>query len=275
MKSRFGFLAGVPAAAVLLAFAAGPAAAGDEAASLLATMRKSLGGEAIEAIRSSRVEFTFVEEGREGPPTRVRLITAVPDRMRMFQSGSRGDSEIGFDGVRGWMSDARGGFLPLDAETCRLMSRGPDLQSLPRRLPDLFERFEISPLTEFDGRPSRPLVAFDEAGDATRIHLDPASGLPLGLESSEETPEGPQRNRIRFEGWRREGEVMVFDRAEIEQGRRRTTIEFRSIRFNEVGDAEFAPPAAIAADGEGAPPAQVPTPESPPAAPPSPSPTRP
>lgn len=265
MRSPIRRIAFGIAASLLLPFAALPAAAaGDEAAALLATMREALGGDAIETIRSSRVEFTIVEEGRDAPPIRVRLITALPDRMRMFQSGGRGDSEIGFDGVRGWMSDGRGGFLPLDPETARLMSRGADLQSLPRRLADRFERFEASPLAEFEGRPSQPLVGFDEFGQSTRIHLDPARGLPRALESSEETPEGVQRNRMRFEGWRREGGVMVFDRAEIEQGRRRSTVEFISIRFNEVGDSEFTPPAAIATDGDEATPAQAPAPPPPP-----------
>lgn len=219
-----------------------PAAAEDSAA-ILARLRETLGGDAV---RSSRVAFTIREEGRETPPIEVRLITARPDRMRMFQSGGRGDSEIGFDGTRGWMSDGRGGFLPLDAETARLMGRGADLQALPRTLRERFDRFEVAPPSEFDGRPSQPLVAYEESGEAARVHLDPASGLPLGIEHSEETPEGVQHHRILFSGWRREGETMVFTRAEIVAGRRRSIVEFSRVRFNEVADAEFAPPAAIA-----------------------------
>lgn len=218
-------------------------AAAEDSAAILGRLRETLGGDAV---RSSRMEFTIREEGREGPPIEVRLITARPDRMRMFQSGGRGDSEIGFDGARGWMSDSRGGFLPLDAETARLMSRGADLQALPRTLRERFERFEVAPPSEFDGRPSQPLVAYEESGEAARIHLDPASGLPLGIEHSEETPEGVQHHRILFSGWRREGETMVFARAEIVAGRRRSIVEFSRVRFNEVADAEFAPPAAIA-----------------------------
>jgi len=259
--------AGLPAAVLLLAVALAPATiapatppgAGASPASaattgtanpaeaLLDRLDEALGGRAVlDAIESSRVEFT-IRRGEDDPdPIRATVISAAPDRVRMRQhGGGRPEWELGFDGSVGWMSDGRGGVLPLDRETALLMTRGADLQALPRSLRSRFAGLDLGRPGRFEGRAAEVLLASDGEGGISRIHIDPTTALPIAIETIDEGPAGEERRTIRFEGWRREGAALVFSRAEIDAGGVRSTVLFERVAFGGIDLAEFTPPVGV------------------------------
>ena len=205
------------------------------------------GRTAIDAIPGVRMEMTVRVDEQDPNPVRVSVVRAKPFAARIRQSGGgRADSEIGFDGELGWMSDGQGGSLELAPDHARGMMQGADLQAMLRDLRGRYERFDVDPPSEFRGKQAlvlRCVEADAAAGDSVRVFLDPATALPLGLES---VVEGEARdvNRVAVEGWREERGVKVFSKMTIDRGPIRSLITFDRISFEAIPAGEIRSPLA-------------------------------
>lgn len=222
-----------------------------EALALLDRVEAAMGGRAaIEAIPGVRMEMTVRVDEQDPNPVRVSVIRANPFAARIRQSGGgRADGEIGFDGERGWMSDGQGGFLDLAPEHARGMMQGADLQAMLRDLRGRYERFDLDPPSEFRGKQALVLrcVELDASeGDSVRVFLDPATALPLGLES---VIDGEVRdvNRVVVEGWREERGIKVFSKMTIDRGPIRSLITFDHVSFESISAGEIRSPLADSA----------------------------
>ncbi|MBM4107129.1 MAG: hypothetical protein FJ257_12775 [Phycisphaerae bacterium] len=216
-----------------------------EAISLLDQVERAFGGRAaIDAIPGVRMEMTVATREGDPDPVRISVVRARPFAARIRQSGGgRADGEIGFDGDEGWMSDGRGGFLSLDPAHARGMLEGADLQAMLRDLRSRFERIDLDPPTEFRGAQALVLRCIEhdaEQGESVRIFVDPGTALPLGMESI--TAEDAEGSRVRVEGWRREGEIRVFERMVIDRGGAESFVNFTSIRFEAIPAGEIRSP---------------------------------
>ncbi len=217
-----------------------------EAIALLERIETALGGRAaIEAIPGVRMQMTVRTSEDDPAPTVVSVLRAVPFAARIRQSGGgRPDGEIGFDGEVGWMSDGRGGVLELEAEHARGMMQGADLQAMLRELRGRYERFDLDPPSEFRGKQALVLRCVEEdagEGDSVRVFVNPATALPMGLES---VFEGDSRdvNRVVVDGWRDEGGVKVFSKMTIDRGPVRSIITFDRIAFEAIPAGEIRSP---------------------------------
>jgi hypothetical protein len=219
-----------------------------EALALLDRVEAAMGGRtAIDAIPGVRMEMTVRVDEQDPNPVRVSVVRAKPFAARIRQSGGgRADGEIGFDGELGWMSDGQGGSLELAPDHARGMMQGADLQAMLRDLRGRYERFDVDPPSEFRGKQAlvlRCVEADAAAGDSVRVFLDPATALPLGLES---VVEGEARdvNRVAVEGWREERGVKVFSKMTIDRGPIRSLITFDRISFEAIPAGEIRSPLA-------------------------------
>ena len=221
-----------------------------EALDLLARMRAALGGAAIDRIEGVRLSMRVRRGERDESPVEV-VVASRPERGdRPFAAvirqsgGGRGDSEIGFDGTQGWMSDGTGGFMPLDADQARAMLAGADLQALARDLPRRFDRFDLDPPGEFRGKRVLSLRGVrdeDPPGAFTRVHVDPSTALPLAIESFEADSDRPFNVAI-FDRWERLDEVRVFRRMTSEREGAITIIDFEAISYDPIpGEAIVSP----------------------------------
>lgn len=232
-----------------------PAIAGTpEAVDLLERVRTALGGVAVDRVPGVRASMRVRRGERDESPVVVTVASrpaqgSTPFAAVIRQSGGgRSDSEIGFDGAKGWMSDGTGGFMPLDADQARSMLAGADLQALVREIAVRFDRVDPDPTTEFRGRRVLALRATrddDPPGAFTRIHIDPSTALPIAIESFEATVDSAEPRLFStaiFDRWERLGAVRVFRKMTSERGGADTIVEFDSIAYDAVPDEVFVSP---------------------------------
>lgn len=249
-SSRPPTTTGEPSAATPAAVETPPLPAGSaEAISLLERIEQAFGGRpAIDAIPGVRMELTVATREGDPDPVRISVVSARPFAARIRQSGGgRADGEIGFDGAEGWMSDGRGGFLPLDPGHARGMLEGADLQAMLRDLRTRFERIDLDPPTEFRGAQALVLRCLERdaaEGESVRVFVDPGTALPLGMESI--TAEDAEGSRVRVEAWRREGDIRVFGRMVIDRGGAESFVTFDAIRFEAIPAGEIRSPLGVA-----------------------------
>lgn len=218
-----------------------------EAIELVRRIHEAIGGADVAGMRAT---MRIRRGERDEDPVLVQVCSRPardgrPMAAVIRQSGGgRSDSELGFDGRRGWMSDGSGGFLPLAADQARSMLAGADLQALVREIPRRFDRFDLDPATEFRGRRALALRALRDAdppGSFTRLLVDPSSAMPIAIESFDADDEAPFSTAV-FEDWERRGEVRVFRRMTTQRRSGPVFIEFEQIAYGALPETAFESP---------------------------------
>ncbi len=202
------------------------------------------GRAALEAHQSLRVVGTLAipEYGLEAP---FEILKKRPDRY-LFRAtlGAVGEMLSGYDGAHAWSVQPGAGaqLLPeaLAASVKRQADFFADLHDLSQ-----FTSLETLEPAPFDGRPAQVLRMVLASGDTLVEYFDASTGLSAGGRLTVATPTGRVESTRLVSEYRTFGGVTVATRIEQRQPQLRMILTIVSVTFDEVTDADVAPPEAV------------------------------
>lgn len=164
----------------------------------------------------------------------------------------------GSNGKIGWMHHPMAGYDLMDDEDLPDMQRQAEMHSILLRLDEEFETMETVGRADFAGKPCYKVrmvpkndkpKAEDDDEDATEpeqfYFFDVESKLLSGVEATQETPFGSMTSTMRFDEWKKKGDLNLFTRVRFSQMGMEAALNFTELELDVVDDAIFELPAEV------------------------------
>jgi hypothetical protein len=160
------------------------------------------GASAIDSLKTRVSRGTESTTNRMTPPKRVsiEIVQAAPDKLLIARSGASGTTSEGFDGVKGWNKDERGGREIKDSELDRTKKEADFFRYL--KLRDTYPQMRILGKENTDGREVFVVGATSREGERDKLYFHLASGLLVRKSSAFRTAFGSIPEVMDFSDYR-------------------------------------------------------------------------
>ena len=208
---------------------------------VLARYIAALGGEQAINKVSTRIERGTVSFS-SGPPVAVELTFKIPDKQLMILHLTQGDTDIAFDGYRGWQNSAASPVREMHAAEIAGVRLDADLQ-LPLDLNHIFADFKVIQ-QERVGRYNAILVfAGNPAAPPVELYFDERTGLLVRQLRFAPTQLGLNPTQIDYEDYTPFDGLMIPVHVTINRPGSVLDMRFAEVRQNSgISDSIFEKP---------------------------------
>lgn len=207
----------------------------------------ALGGSDVIRSHSStttRGKFVLRAMGLEGDAV---IYAAAPNSVAQNISlPGMGSLQSGYNGEIAWSVDPMQGNSLLSGDALADMELQSDYY-LPLNLGTLYEQVETQEVTNINGNEAYKVRLVDSRGKQSFAYFSTETGLVVALESVASTPFGEIPVATYMEEYRAFEGYLQPTRLIVEQAGQEFSIEVDSVTFDDVGENQFEPPAAIRA----------------------------
>ena len=215
-----------------------------DAQSILDNAIEAVGGKAaIEAIKSIAIKATLSTDRGE---VQLDLFSAEPDKALVLRHDLHGETQLGSDGTIGWLKPAQGELQILDDMQSDHVQRQSNVYRVLLKVRDDYRDFQTVDRAKFDGADVHKVKMIDHRGKVQFALFDVDSKLIRALLIPEDTPEGERIVTVRFDGWKKHGDILGFTKATIEN-EKTSVLHLKEVEFNAVDPKVFDPPAEVKA----------------------------
>ncbi len=212
---------------------------------VLEKYQRALGGS--DAIKKVQFETRHGELEESGTPGKVAFISYAKPFKALNKVTLPGGGEIlsGFDGAVSWTVTPNGAVIdntsPLEA-----IRRDADLQ-YPLHQPDYFQKYEITGVTDFEGRRCYRLHGITHWGKDNNQFYDADTGLLAGYRFQSDDVTSTAVTTLLFQDYKSFGGPLVATRSVARTGDHTQTITFTSVSYEWLSDFLFELPQAVKA----------------------------
>jgi hypothetical protein len=236
-------------ALALLAAGSADGAAQDlpDASAVIARYQQALGGADVLAAHQSMHAVGELSMPAQGLTAAFETFSARPNRsaMRVAIAGF-GEIRSGFTGDVAWSLNPMEGPRVMDGKE-RDQAAEESVFESTLRPPALIESAETIERTRIGGRACLKVRVVWKSGRETHDCYSEETGLLVGSLSRQETNMGVLESTTVYDDYRQFGGVLMPARISIQVMGMEQVITIRDVRFDEVGDDAFTPPAEIRA----------------------------
>lgn len=159
----------------------------------------------------------------------------------------------GSDGTIGWMHHPMAGYDLMNDEDLPEMQRQAEMHSILLRLDEEFETIETVGKADFNDKPCYkvrmvPKAETPQADDEAVTEpeqfyfFDIESKLLSGVEATQKTQFGEMTSTMRFDEWKKKGDLNLFTRVRFSQMGMEASLNFTELELDVVDNAIFELP---------------------------------
>ena len=211
---------------------------------ILARYVDAVGGEdAVRAHKSSTVKGKFLLSamGVEGELT-IKL--AAPDKMHQIVETPMGSIESGYNGEVGWSINPFTGDTILDGTALAAAKAQADYYA-QLNYDAHYTTQETLEETDFEGEAAYKVKLVDGTGGETIQYYSKESSLMIGMEATQEGPQGAAEVTIKIADYKDFGGVLVATKQTTSVQGMDIENVIESITYDELTDSDFELPASI------------------------------
>lgn len=178
----------------------------------------------------------------------LHVLAKVPNilvaKTEFPQFGAKGGE--GYNGEIAWRVDPMMGNKILDGEALAAMRAKADFFADSLSLTADATKLETLEVVEFDGNQHYKVLKVAPSGESF-LYFSKDTGLLAGIDSMQLTPQGKMPTETRITQYQQYGDVLFATKMVSTQGGMAAVIEFSSVSFEAIPEAEFKLPAEIVA----------------------------
>jgi hypothetical protein len=200
---------------------------------------EAVGGKAaIDAIESIAIKASLATDRGH---VQLELFSAEPDKAFVRRNDVRGETTLGSDGKLGWLKPAGSDYQLLDEMQSDHVQRQSNVYRVLLHIREDYRDFQTVDRPRFDDVEVHKIKMIDHRGKVQFALFDVETRLIKALLIPEDTPEGERIVTVRFQEWKKHGDILGFTKATIEN-ESVSVLTIQQVEFNAVDPQIFEPP---------------------------------